>query len=363
MKKKFAVILAASMALMLAACGSSAEQETEAATTAATTAAAETEAAEAQTEAEAEEETEAEEAERVTLNVAYMPDYAGLNGVISAREMGYFDEEGIDINLVQFADGPTIINAMESGSIDVGYIGQGAHKLCVNGSAKIFALAHVSNGDAIIGSKAKGTETLESLKGKTIAYSSGTSSEDILKKGLEKAGLTMDDIKPMDMDATNLVTAMLSGSVDACAAWVPNTTTIMKQLGDDGVQLCDNMTFIDETVSLSSWIVMPEWAEENHDVLVRFARALYKGFDYRADDANAEEIAGWISEETKLDADSILEQRYVADWKTSEFIRDNMDEVKGYYQTQQDTLVESGDCEATPLEDYILFDVMEEAVK
>ena len=27
----------------------------------------------------------------------------------------------------------------------------------------------------------------------------------------------MDDITAMDMDATNIVTAMLSGSVDACA--------------------------------------------------------------------------------------------------------------------------------------------------
>ena len=52
------------------------------------------------------------------------------------------------INLVEFADGPTIIAAMESGSIDMGYIGQGAHKLCINGRASIFALSHISNGDA-----------------------------------------------------------------------------------------------------------------------------------------------------------------------------------------------------------------------
>ena len=92
----------------------------------------------------------------------------------------------------------------------------------------------------------------------------------------------MDDITAMDMDATNIVTAMLSGSVDACATWVPNSLKVLEELGDDGVQLTDNKTFIDQTVSLASWIAMPKYAEENHDVLVRFARALYKGFDYRA---------------------------------------------------------------------------------
>ena len=46
---------------------------------------------------------------------------------------GYFDDENIDVQLTEFSDGPTIIQAMESGSIDVGYIVQGAHNLCING--------------------------------------------------------------------------------------------------------------------------------------------------------------------------------------------------------------------------------------
>ena len=279
--------------------------------------------------------------EKVTVNVAYMPDYASLNGLISAVELGYFEDENIDVQLTEFADGPTIIQAMESGSIDVGYIGQGAHKLCINGKADIFALAHVSNGDAVIGSKEKGTDTIEGLKGKTIAYSSGTSSEDILKKTLAKGDMTMDDITAMDMDATNIVTAMLSGSVDACATWVPNSLKVLQELGDDGVQLTDNKTFIDQTVSLASWIAMPKYAEENHDVLVRFAKALYKGFDYRADHSH--------------------DDVNVADWTTSEFVRNNMDDIKGYYELQQKTFIESGDCEETPVDDYVLFDVMEEA--
>ena len=36
--------------------------------------------------------TEEEKPEKVTVNVAYMPDYASLNGLISAIELGYFRE-------------------------------------------------------------------------------------------------------------------------------------------------------------------------------------------------------------------------------------------------------------------------------
>ena len=238
-----------------------------------------------------------EEPEKVTVNVAYMPDYASLNGLISAIELGYFDDENIDVQLTEFSDGPTIIQAMESGSIDVGYIGQGAHKLCINGKADIFALAHVSNGDAVIGSKEKGTDTIEGLKGKTIAYSSGTSSEDILTKTLEKGGMTMDDITAMDMDATNIVTAMLSGSVDACATWVPNSLKVLEELGDDGVQLTDNKTFIDDTVSLASWIAMPKYAEEKRD----FAFVVDKNITCAQIENGIKEACDYVTDVTLFD--------------------------------------------------------------
>ena len=354
MKKRILSLLmvGAMTAGMLAGCGSKTDAPAD------NTAKEETPATE-----EAKEETpateEKEAVEPVTLNVAYMPNYGSLWSVENAIAQGYLEEEGITVNLVEFQDGPTIISAMESGSIDVGYIGQGAHKLCINGQATIFALSHISNGDALIGGE--GITSIEDLKGKQVAYSSGTSSEDILTKTLEKGGMTMDDITAMDMDATNIVTAMLSGSVDACATWVPNSLKVLEELGDDGVQLTDNKTFIDDTVSLASWIAMPKYAEENRDVLVRFARALYKGFDYRADHSHDDEVCGWIADKIKLEKDSLLDQVEVADWTTSEFIRDHMDEVKSYYELQQKKFVENGDCEETPVDNYVLFDVMEEA--
>lgn len=168
-KRTLSLLMAASMtAGLLAGCGSSKPAETTAApTTAAATTAAETKAEETTTA----EETK-EEVTPVTLNIAYMPNYGSLWSIENAIDQGYLEEEGITANLVEFQDGPTIIAAMESGSIDLGYIGQGAHKLCINGQATIFALSHISNGDALIGGP--GIKTVEDLKGKTVAYSSGS---------------------------------------------------------------------------------------------------------------------------------------------------------------------------------------------
>ena len=93
-------------------------------------------------------ETAAADVETVQLNVAYMPNYASLWSVLTGIDQGFFAEEGLEIKLWEFADGPSEIAAMEGGSIDLAYIGHGAHKLCINGQAKIFAPSSVQIGRA-----------------------------------------------------------------------------------------------------------------------------------------------------------------------------------------------------------------------
>ena len=298
--------------------------------------------------------------ETITLNVAYMPNYGSLWSVMTAIEKGYFEEEGIEVKLTEFQDGPNIISAMESGSIDIGYIGQGAHKLCIEGNATIFALSHISNGDAVIGGP--GVTSIEDLAGKTVAYSSGTSSQDILELALSSAGMTMDDIQATDMAAENIPTAIISGSVDAAATWSPGTLTILDEV-EGATKLCDNMTFKDTTVSLASWICTPSYAEDNRDTLVKFTRALFKGMDYAADE-NYEEVAQWVADQTATDYDTVYSQRGDADWLTGKEVSEGAADgtVEGYYTTQKQNLLDQGAVTVDPaVTDYVMLDIMTEA--
>ena len=273
---------------------------------------------------------------------------------------------GITVNLNSFADGPTIIAAMENGSIDIGYIGSGAHKLCINGQAKIFCFAHVGNGDAVMALSDHGITTAADLKGKKVGYASGTSSEAILQQTLAQAGLTMDDIDAYEMDASGIVSAMISGSLDACALWSPSTLAVEEELGDNVVVLADNLSFSDTSASISSWICMADYAENNRDNLLRFTRALYKAKDYRADPANAEQISQWIASECALDYDTVYSQRGDAEWLTSQEMIDQINDgtIESLYKSQQDAFIASGDVAAeVPVEDYVMFDLMLEAAE
>ena len=354
MKKLIAMLLALVMVLGLAACGTTAPKET--------TAAPATQAPAAGTEAA---ETEAA-AEPVTLNVAYMANWGALWAVATADAKGYFAEEGITLNLTVFEDGPTEIAAMESGNMDVAYIGPGAHKLCSTGNAEVFLLQHLGDGDCIIG--LNGVTKLEDLAGKKIGYAAGTSSETILTTALDSVGLTMDDVQALSMDATALTTAALSGSVDAVAAWSPYSLTILAE-SDNAVDICSNVDF-PSLVSPGSWVVNPAWADENADVLFRFIRAMYKGMDYAAaattDDAIAEEVAGYVAAVLKSDAETVIGQRYDGTWKTSAEVLEMVKsgEIEQIYADQQATFIANGAVdEATALApaDFVLSDLMLQA--
>lgn len=300
------------------------------------------------------------------VNVAYMPNYASLWVAATADKKGYFEEEGIEVKMTKFDDGPTEIAAMESGSMDVAYIGPGAHTLAIQGNVDIFCFQQLGDADCVMGLKSHGVNSLEDLKGKKVAYASGTSSETILLRALDSVGLTMDDIEPYNMEVTNMPSAMISGSIDACAPWSPNTKVIQDELGDDAQIFVSNADFSDIAADPASWVCMPEYAEKNKELLVRFTKALYKAMDFGADEANYEEVAGYVADVTKTDVESAMGQTTDGAWLTSEELLKEVEDgtIKGYYEIQQKNFLDAQKITAeVPVEDYVLFDIMTEAGK
>lgn len=351
MKKLISLALAGVMALSLAACGST-PSSTPASTPASGSTSASTPASEP-----------AEEFEIVDLRVAYMPNMGSNSLLATALNMGYFEQMGLNVTLTEFQGGPQEIAAMASGDIDISQIGHGAHALCIEGQAKIFHLDCTSLADAVVANTDKGISSIADLKGKTIAVSSGTSAEIILNLALASAGLTQDDVTLVEMDANGMVSAMVSGGVDACATWSPSTMTIANALGDKALTLATNNDYVDQVTFPSSFITTEKFANENHDVLVRFSRALLMAQDYRAD--NIEEVAKWVAKQCKADEQTMLDCVGEGNWLTGEFVAAGLEDgtVKSYYENQQKVFIDAGRItEEVPVEDYVMFDVMEEAV-
>ena len=281
----------------------------------------------------------AAEAEPITLRVGYMPNYASLWAVMTGINGGFFEEEGITIQLIEFADGPSEIAAMEGGSLDLAYIGKGAHRLCILGNATIFAPSSVHTTDRLVCAADSGIESVEDLAGKKIGYSAGSSSETTLDNALATAGLTRNDVTLSALDPAYIVPAMISGDIDVAVTWNPYTSMCLEQAeGSYEVEFSDGST------NMSSWICLPGYADENYDTLVRFSRALYKAMDYGSNPDHAEEVAQWCADQTKTDVAINLLQWGDAHWFNIADMQAALEDgtMKGYYEGVQNDMIAGG---------------------
>lgn len=284
----------------------------------------------------------------------------------TAVNKGYFAEEGFEVTLYQFSNGPEQVAAMESGALDIVSIGTGAHKLAASGNCKIFCFSHLSDAERIMGLATHGVNSLEDLKGKKVGYASGTASETILVTALTSVGMTMDDIKAYDMDTNSIATAMISGDIDACATWSPNDLTIIEAVGDDAVILATSSDYTDVYVGPLSFAASNEFVENNHDLIVAFTRALMKAKDFASVEANRGDVSKFVADQCGLDYDAVFVQRYdgafISGKETYEYAKDGT--LKAYYELYETSAISNGTIEADkalPVEEFVDFSVMTDA--
>ena len=358
MKKLLALLLALVMILSLVACTKTPSKETEPTKKPSESQPSESKPSESEPNDDPTEPTQ----DPITLRIGYMPNYASMWAVMTGINHGEFAEEGITIELTPFQDGPSEIAAMEGGSIDLAYIGKGAHRLCILGSAIIFAPSSVHTSDKVIVTAESGIQKLEDLAGKKIGYNPGSSSETTLDNALATAGLTRDDVTLNALDPDYMVAAMLSGDLDACVTWNPYSNQILTSLEGSW-----EIEFTDGSTNMSSWICLPGYAETNSETLIRFSRALYKAMDWGSKPENADQVAQWCASETKTDVAAMKAQWGDATWFDIATMKAALDDgtMEGYYAGVQNDMLKGGSIEegdVKAVSDWVLLNIMKDAL-
>jgi sulfonate transport system substrate-binding protein len=135
-----------------------------------------------------------------------------------------FNPLGVDVQWVDFQFGPPLLEAINVGSIDFGYVGDTPPIFAQAANARIRYTAAVKqdgNTQAIIVPKDSPIRTLADLKGKRIAFGRGSSAHNLLVAALEKVGLAWSDITPAPLAPADATAAFAKGSIDAWSIWDP----------------------------------------------------------------------------------------------------------------------------------------------
>jgi sulfonate transport system substrate-binding protein len=150
-------------------------------------------------------------------------------GFISAVRQRHAVEDafkplGIEIKWIDFQFGPPLLEAINVGSVDFGYVGDSPPIFAQAGGARIRYVAVVKsegNTQAIIVPQDSPIKTLADLKGKRVAFGKGSSAHNLLIAALEKADLSWSDITPAPLAPADATAAFVKGSVDAWSIWDP----------------------------------------------------------------------------------------------------------------------------------------------
>ncbi|WP_431038237.1 aliphatic sulfonate ABC transporter substrate-binding protein [Streptomyces sp. P6-2-1] len=162
------------------------------------------------------------------VRFGYIADYNGASLLAIARERGLWKKHGLTASYSVFVNGPVQIQALGTGDLDYGYIGPGAMWLPASGKARIVAIDTLTYADRVIAKP--GITSLRGLKGRKVGVPEGTSGEMVLRLALKKAGMTMDDIQKVVMDAPTIVAAFSAGRIDGAGINYPLIDTIKEKV-------------------------------------------------------------------------------------------------------------------------------------
>ena len=165
-----------------------------------------------------------------TLKLGVQP-WLGYGQWYVAEDQGLFKANGLNkVELINFNEDKDMNAALASGRIDAGNLATHTAMAMVAAGLPVkivLLLDQSTSADALIADAS--VKTLADLKGKSVAYEEGTTSDILLHSALAKAGMSLADVKPVPMPASSAGSALLAGQVPAAVTYEPYLSAAARQ--------------------------------------------------------------------------------------------------------------------------------------
>ncbi len=225
------------------------------------------------------------------LKIAYS-DWPGWVAWEIGIQKGWFKEAGVDVEFSWFDYVPSM-DAYVAGKVDAVCMTNGdALVTGATGKPSVGILINdFSNGNDMIVA-APGIDDIKGLKGKKVGVEEGFVCHLLLLTGLEKNGISADNVTVVNTPTNETPQVLASKAVDAIGAWQPNSGQALKALpGSKPV-----FTSADAPgIIYDLLFVSPESLEANRDEWAKVVQVWYKIVDFLKDEENLDEALGILS--------------------------------------------------------------------
>ena len=214
-------------------------------------------------------------AAEVAHSIFYAPMYA-------ADSLGYFEEEGLDVEIILTSGADAVAAAVMSGDAEIGFCGSEQSIYIYNGGAEDYLVNFAGltkrDGSFIVG-RTNDKFDVKNLKGThIIAGREGGMPAMTLQYTLNENGIDLDELNfDTSIAFASMSGAFIGGTGDYVALFEPTALQIEKQgfgyvvasLGELGGE-----------VPYTTYMTKKSYLEDNKDVIEGFTKAIQKGLDY-----------------------------------------------------------------------------------
>lgn len=274
----------------------------------------------------------------VAHTIFYAPAYAAIS-------KGYFEDEGIKINLTLTAGADKVTAAVLSGDVDVGFCGSEATIYVYNSGEKDylvnFARLTKKDGSFLVSRKKYDNFKLEDLKGKTvIGGRKGGMPEMTFEWALKQNNI--DPKNDLKIDTSVAFPAMegafIGGNADFVTLFEPNATSVEKQgLG----YVVGYVGSFGGEVPYTAYNAKKSYIEKNKDIIDGFTKAVDKGLKYvKETDSSvvAKDIYEYFPELSLNDLTAIIER-----YKTNNAWASSSEITKKDFDHLQEIIISAGE--------------------
>ena len=254
----------------------------------------------------------------VAHTVFYAPQYAAIS-------QGFFEEEGLDVELILTPGADKVTAAVLSGDAQIGFSGSEACIYVYNAGEKdylkTFAQLTQKDGSFLVSRQKYDNFTLDDLKGKSvIGGRQGGMPEMTFEWALRQNNI--DPVNDLNIDTSIAFAAMsgafIGGQGDFVTLFEPNALQIEKQgLG----YVVASIGELGGVVPYTSYSARSSYLEKNPEIIEKFTRAIQKGLDYvhnSSDEEVANAILSFFPDTSLNDLAGVIERyRSIDAWPTT----------------------------------------------
>ena len=256
----------------------------------------------------------------VVRSVFYAPMYVAINE-------GFFEEEGLSIDLSTGQGADKTMQQLLSGNVDIGFSGPEQVVYIYNQGREdypvVFGQLTQRDGSFLVGREEEENFDWSSLKGKEIIGGRpGGIPEMALEYVLKQNGLNPEnDVKMVtNVDFTATAGAFKSGIGDYVALFEPTATMLEKDGSGNIVSSIGNEA---GNISYTCFYTTKSYMDENPDIIQKFTNAIYKGQQ-------------WVQQHTSEEvADSIISFFPGTDKEVIVKVIDNYKNIEAYSETPE----------------------------